>query len=271
MRAGMNLRNDPDRERATWQTLREHPGQGDARDQLILRYLPLVRYVAWRAAASGLGQVVDAEDLISYGTFGLIDAVDRYDLDRGVDFQHFAISRIHGSIIDELRKLDWAPRSVRFHVRLLENTIEAFEFEHGRGPTPMELATRLGWTLEEVYAVRRQSDDSQVVSLSAEEEMRDNHTGSRYSRHALEDLSASDPILNLEIATTRRLLAEAVTRLPTRERAVAAMYWREGLTLGEISERLQASQSWVCELYTKAAMLLKESLPGSIRDVTDVR
>lgn len=267
-------------EKQTWRALRA--GDTEAREQLIVRYLPLVRYVAWRVAARGVGGVVERDDLISYGTFGLIDAVDRFDPDRGVDFKHFAITRISGAIIDEIRCLDWAPRSVRSRVRRLQTAVEEFEADHLRAPGTAELADRLGWSSAEVSAVRREADDTQLLPLVAPSADEDAPGAERTRRHG-PDHTAEDPLLNIEVDGTRRLLAEAVTMLPVRERAVAAMYWRggtcpacgggqgpcarcggagsvSGLTLGEISRVLGVSQSWACELYTNAALMLRENL-----------
>lgn len=283
------LRNDPDREESLWRRLHRQPDspeRANAREQLILRYVVLVKYVAWRVAARGVGQMVDREDLMSYGMFGLIDAVDRYDPHRGVPFKDFAINRIHGAIIDELRSLDWAPRSVRFRVRALHNAIEQFEAAHQRRPTTSELADTLGWTTREVWEVRQHADDSQLSPLgeeAADDAAGFSEHGSDDKSHHREDITAADPVLNVEVETTRRLLAQAAAMLPARERAVAAMYWRggrcpdcgaaggacgrcggsgtvPGLTLGEISAVLGISQSWACQLYSNAATMLRENL-----------
>ena len=271
----------------TWTTFHHDPDprrRRDARERLIVSYLPLVEYVAWRVAARS--PQVERDDLVSYGTFGLMDAVDRFDPSRGVDFKHFAITRIHGSIIDELRALDWAPRSVRFRTRLLQSAVEAFEFQHQRSPTTQELAARLEWTPGEVATVRRQAHDSQMQSLGDEVSLDDDHGADNKSYHRA-DVTVDDPVLNVEIEIFRRLLAQAVTRLPTRERAVLTMYWRggvcprcqginypdkeccqrcesrgsvAGLTLGEIASVLSISQSWACELYSTATSMVLSNL-----------
>jgi RNA polymerase sigma factor for flagellar operon FliA len=227
-----------------------------ARDALILRYTSLVRYVASRMAAT-LPSSVERGDLISYGLFGLIDAIDKYDAGRGVRFETYAVTRIRGAMLDELRALDWAPRSVRARARWVARTREELAHRLERAPTDAEVAEELGWATEDVAAAERDGNDGYVSSLQSGDDQED---ASYYTSRAGEDVTVEDPVLSHEVDLTRRLLAKAMARLPERERVVVTLYFREGLTLSEIGSVLGVTESRVCQVYTNAALLIREDL-----------
>jgi RNA polymerase sigma factor for flagellar operon FliA len=226
-----------------------------ARDALILRYTSLVRYVASRMAAT-LPSSVERGDLISYGIFGLIDAIDKYDPSRGVRFETYAITRIRGAMLDELRALDWAPRSVRARARWVARTREELAHRLERTPTDAEVAEELGWTADDVVAAMRDGQDGYIAAM--QDARPDGETWEE--GRSTEDVTAEDPVLSHEVDLTRRLMAKAMARLPERERVVVTLYFREGLTLSEIGDVLGVTESRVCQVYTSAALLLREDL-----------
>lgn len=239
-----------------WSALRAgHVSGTQCREQLILRYTPLVRYVAWRVAAR-LADTVERQDLVSYGMFGLIDAIDRFDPGRGVKFESFATLRIQGAIIDELRALDWAPRSVRSRARWVATAREALQQRLHRRPTTAELAAELGWEPADVRAAEVDHEGSFITSLHEAGDDEDD----LHPREQIEDITAEDPALAAEVEMTRLVLAQALAGLPDRERAIARLYWVEGLSLGEAGRLLGISESWACQLYTNAALALRERL-----------
>ena len=230
----------------------------DSRDRLILNYSPLVKYVAGRVASS-LPQTVDTADLISYGIFGLIDAIEKYDLSRAIKFETYAIARIKGAIIDELRAMDWVPRSVRFKAREIEKAYADLESMLKRAPSEREVAERLGVSLAELHDVINQIS---FVSVLALDELL--AVGSDRGEHvSLMDTLAdrsTDPTTGLEGQETRGLLAAAINSLSEREKIVVTLYYFEGLTLAEIGDILGVTESRVCQIHTKAVGQLRLQL-----------
>lgn len=233
-------------------------GDRDAREKLILHYAPLVKYVASRVA-SGLPSSVDQHDLVSYGMFGLIDALEKFEPGRGNKFETYAIPRIKGAIIDELRAMDWVPRSVRFKARELEKAQADLEAMLKRQPSEEELADRLGMTRSELHEMVSQISFVSVLAL-------DEVVGSGSERGesvALIDTLADkgiDPAWGLESQETRGLLAAAINSLTEREKIVVTLYYFEGLTLAEIGEILGVTESRVCQIHTKAVGGLRGQL-----------
>ena len=229
-----------------------------ARERLILHYAPLVKYVASRVA-TGLPASVDQADLVSYGMFGLIDALEKFDLGRGNKFETYAIPRIKGAIIDELRAMDWVPRSVRFKAREIEKAYSDLESIHKRAPTETEVAARLGVTLRELHEVINQISFVQVVQLDEILSV-GNDRGEQVSLlDTLADRS-TDPTTSLEGQETRGMLAAAINSLSEREKIVVTLYYFEGLTLAEIGEILSLTESRVCQIHTKAVGQLRLQL-----------
>jgi RNA polymerase sigma factor for flagellar operon FliA len=228
------------------------------RERLILHYAPLVKYVASRVA-TGLPASVDQADLVSYGMFGLIDALEKFEPARGNKFETYAIPRIKGAIIDELRAMDWVPRSVRFKAREIEKAYANLESILKRAPTEKEIAERLGFTLRELHDVINQIS---FVSVLALDELLS--VGSdRGEQVSLLDTLADrgvDPTTGLEGQETRGLLAAAINSLSEREKIVVTLYYFEGLTLAEIGDVLGVTESRVCQIHTKAVGQLRLQL-----------
>lgn len=233
---------------------REYKTTGDAnlREQLILQYAPLVRYVAGRVGV-GLPASVEQGDLVSYGVFGLIDAIDKYDLERAIKFETYAINRIRGAIIDELRSFDWIPRSVRTKARDVERAIASLEARLQRTPTESEIANELGLDIPEL---RRVFSQVSFVHVAALDEMLGSaeHGESATLGERLEDERVDAPGDALDDEDTRQLLARVIHTLPEREQIVVTLYYYEGLTLAEIGLVLGVTESRICQLHTKAMM-----------------
>ena len=251
----------PDEMQALWREYRAKRNEA-VRDRLILTYAPLVKYVAGRLG-SGLPAHVDDEDLVSYGLLGLIGAIERYDPDRDVKFETYAIARIRGAIIDELRALDWVPRSVRSRARDIERAIAELEGKLGRVPTDEEIAGKLGITEEELNESLSEIGRSSIAALDELWTI----SGSGGDQVALidtiEDPEAPDPQGSLSQTELREAIADAIARLPEREKLVVTLYYYEELTLREIGEVLGVTESRVSQLHTKAILRLKARLSGS--------
>ena len=225
-------------------------GADAARERLILHYAPLVKYVASRVA-TGLPASVEQADLVSYGMFGLIDALQKFEPGRGNKFETYAIPRIKGAIIDELRAMDWVPRSVRFKQREIEKALADLEALHKRQPSERELADRLGISVGELHAVVTQISFVSVLALDETVSV----GADRGEQVSLIDTLADrglDPTLGVESQETRGLLAAAINSLSEREKIVVTLYYFEGLTLAEIGEILGVTESRVCQIHTKA-------------------
>jgi RNA polymerase sigma factor FliA len=230
----------------------------EAREKLILHYAPLVKYVASRVA-TGLPASVEQADLVSYGMFGLMDALGKFEPGRGNKFETYAIPRIKGAIIDELRAMDWVPRSIRFKAREIDKANADLEAMLKRQPTEKELAERLGITLRELHDVVSQIS---FVSVLALDEMV-SVGADRGEQVSLIDTLADkgiDPTQGVESQETRGLLAAAINDLSEREKIVVTLYYFEGLTLAEIGEILGVTESRVCQIHTKAVGVLRGQL-----------
>ena len=235
-------------------------GDQKLRDRLILTYAPLVKYVAGRLG-SGLPAHVDDEDLASYGLLGLIGAIERFDPTREVKFETYALGRIKGAIIDELRSLDWVPRSVRSRARQIERTIGELEAKLGRAPNDEEIAGKLGVSQEEfnndLFQISR-------TSISALDELWTvSGGGDQVSLiDTIEDTAGPSPTAALDETELREAMADAIDGLPEREKIVITLYYYEELTLREIGEVLGVTESRVSQLHTKAVLRLKARLSG---------
>lgn len=227
-------------------------GDQKARERLIVHYSPVVKYVAGRVAA-GLPQSVDQADLVSNGMFGLIDAIEKFDTERGFQFETYAIPRIRGAIIDEMRAFDWVPRSVRNKSRQIEQAISKFEAQHGRAPNDTELAESLEWTEAQLgNALQKIS----VAGLVAIEELSTNRSGEEILPDALL-AEGGNPVAALEDATNRKMLADALNRMGEREKVVVTLYYYEGLTMAEIGQVLGVTESRVCQIHAKAVLSMR--------------
>ena len=208
-----------------------------ARERLVLAYAPLVKYVAGRMS-SGLPSHVEEADLISYGLLGLISAIERFEPEREIKFETFAITRIKGSIIDELRSLDWVPRSVRTKAREIERANAKLEHELHRAPTDQEMADKLDVSVEEFQESLVRISNSSVVALDELWTVSDASGDQVSLLDTIQDPQALDPAMEMDTTEMKDRLADAIARLPEREKLVVALYYYENLTLREIGEVL---------------------------------
>ena len=234
------------------------------RDRLILTYAPLVKYVAGRLG-SGLPAHVDEGDLVSYGLLGLIGAIERYDPGRDVKFETYAIARIKGAIIDELRAMDWVPRSVRARARHIERAMAELEAKLHRAPTDEEIASKLGIETDELEESLTEISRSSIAALDELWTVSGSDGDQVALIDTIEDHEAPDPQSNLSHVEMKEAIADAIARLPEREKLVVTLYYYEELTLREIGEVLGVTESRVSQLHTKAILRLKARLAGSAR------
>jgi RNA polymerase sigma factor FliA len=246
---------------ALWHAYRRTKDQA-VRDRLILTYAPLVKYVAGRLG-SGLPAHVDDDDLISYGLLGLIGAIERYDPDRDVKFETYAIARIKGAIIDELRAMDWVPRSVRARAREIERAIAELEKKLMRAPTDEEIANQVGVTEDELNESLTEISRSSIAALDELWTISSSGGDQIALIDTIEDESGPDPQTALSETELKEAIGEAIARLPEREKLVVTLYYYEELTLREIGEVLGVTESRVSQLHTKAILRLKARLAGS--------
>ncbi|MDX1469143.1 MAG: FliA/WhiG family RNA polymerase sigma factor [Acidimicrobiia bacterium] len=237
-----------------WATFKAS-GDASARERLILHYSPLVKYVAGRVGA-GLPRSVDHNDLASYGLFGLIDAIDKFDLERGFKFETYAINRIKGAILDELRALDWVPRSVRSRARQIETGMAELEHRLQRTPTEEELADHVEMDVDDLRGSLAEIGRSGIAALD-EFVSSDSATS---MGEMIADPTGVSPESQFQAEETRRGLVDAINRLPSRDRLVVTLYYYEGMTLAEIGEVLGVTESRVCQIHAKTMMSLRNRL-----------
>ena len=245
-----------------WRTYRRSRDQA-LRDRLILTYAPLVKYVAGRLG-SGLPAHVDEGDLVSYGLLGLIAAIERYDPDRDVKFETYAIARIKGSILDELRAMDWVPRSVRSRAREIERAMTELESKLGRAPNDEEISAKVGITIEELENSLTDISRSSIAALDELWTVSGSGGDTIALIDTIEDTQGPEPQSAFAQTEMREAIADAISRLPEREKLVITLYYYEDLTLREIGEVLGVTESRVSQLHTKAILRLKARLGGSM-------
>lgn len=249
---------DVDPVEALWSA---YKGEGSrwARDQLIVHFVPLVSTVAGRIA-SRLPSSVDQGDLVSYGTFGLIDAIEKYETDRAVRFETYASSRIRGAILDELRAMDWVPRSVRSKSRAIDKTYAELEAELSRRPTQVEVADRMGLTSAELSGALAQVATGSVAALDEVMTSSDSSAGGQPLSERLADDGAADPLGEVESQETSHLLARAIEMLSERERLVVVLYYFERRTLAQIGQVLGVTESRISQIHNAAVGRLRTSM-----------
>jgi len=251
-----------DETQALWREYTQKRDQA-TRDRLILTYAPLVKYVAGRLG-SGLPAHVDENDLVSYGLLGLIGAIERFDPNRDIKFETYAIARIKGSIIDELRAMDWVPRSVRSRARDIERAIGELERKLHRAPTDEEISEKLGVTTDELNDSLTEIGRSSIAALDELWTISSGGGGDQVALiDTIEDTAGPEPQSELAQTELKEALGEAIARLPEREKLVVTLYYYEELTLREIGEVLGVTESRVSQLHTKAILRLKARLAGS--------
>ncbi|MFP5309021.1 MAG: RNA polymerase sigma factor WhiG [Actinomycetes bacterium] len=250
---------DPDVKRL-WERYRDTQDPG-LREQLILQYAPLVKYVAGRVGV-GMPSNVEHADLVSYGMFGLMDAIDKFDVDKGFKFETYAITRVKGAIIDELRSIDWVPRSVRSKARRIEQAIARLEARLHRTPTDEELAAELDVTMGELETMLEKVSLTNMVALDAALDVGD---GDRIAIvDTLQDTNVAMPEESFDDVETKQLLRDTITRLSEREQTVLALYYFEGMTLAQIGDVLGVTESRICQIHTKAVLSLRTKLSERI-------
>jgi RNA polymerase sigma factor for flagellar operon FliA len=233
-----------------------------ARERLVVAYSPLVKYVAGRMS-SGLPAHVEEADLISYGLIGLINAIERFDLAREIKFETYAIPRIRGAIIDELRSLDWVPRSVRARAREIERANTKLEHKLQRAPTDDEMSHELGITVDEFQESLVQISNSTIAALDELWSVSDSSGDSVSLLDTLHDPDAPNPEQVVDATELKDRVADAIARLPEREKLVIALYYYENLTLREIGEVLGVTESRISQLHTKAVLRLRGHLQAA--------
>jgi len=245
---------------------RRYKSSGDerARERLVVAYSPLVKYVSGRMA-SGLPAHVDEADLISYGLVGLISAISRFELEREIKFETYAITRIKGAIIDELRSLDWVPRSVRARARAIERANAKLENKLQRAPTDEEMAVALDMSVQEFQDALVQISNSTVAALDEMWTVSDASGDQVSLLDTLHDPGAPDPAAVMDQTDLKDRMADAIARLPEREKLVIALYYYENLTLREIGEVLGVTESRISQLHTKAVLRLRGRLTDEDR------
>ncbi len=227
------------------------------KQELVLDHLPLVKYIAGRLAVK-LPPAVDREDLESYGIFGLLEAVEKYNPDLGVNFKTYAGSRIRGAMIDEIRKLNWLPRTTWQKIQQVNSTREKLQGEYGKQVTNEVLARALGISLAELYKLAGQTCALSMVSL---DETLGMSGGEEVRRgNLIRDPDSPDPLDVLMKEEGREILVRALNGLSERDRTVLALYYQEGLTLKEIGRVLEVSESRVCQLHTRALERVRDRL-----------
>ncbi|MCE9634230.1 MAG: FliA/WhiG family RNA polymerase sigma factor [Planctomycetes bacterium] len=229
------------------------------RNQLVERYLPIVRFVAERLATT-LPSFVEVDDLASMGIFGLLDAIERFDPKMGVKFKTYAMNRIRGSILDELRSLDWVPRLVRIKATKMDRACRELEAELGRQPTFFEMSQRLGMGFDEYHSMIEGGSATGIISLSEEwADQEDNHGNSKID--LLEDDNPTGtPMHEMQLKDIREVIANHLTE---KERIIVTLYYYEGLSMKEIAKVLNLTESRICQIHGKVVERLKEQLDRS--------
>ncbi|NJD02282.1 MAG: FliA/WhiG family RNA polymerase sigma factor [Ruminiclostridium sp.] len=224
------------------------------RETLILEYSHLIKFIAGRLNIY-FGSNVEYDDLMGFGVFGLIDAIDKLDVNKGVKFETYASLRIRGSIIDSIRELDWVPRSLRQKSKELEKAYWEIENELGHSASDIEISEKLGISIEEFHALLNEVNVSSMVSL--EDFLEQNYEiGADVPNMNREDR----PELQAELGELKDILGEAINKLPEKEKTVLSLYYYEELTLKEISAIMKVSESRISQLHTKAIMRLRGKL-----------
>lgn len=231
-------------------------GSARARDELIVHYAPLVKYVAARVAI-GLPNNVDQEDLASAGILGLMEAVNKFEPDRGFKFESYAAARIRGAIIDDLRSLDWVPRSVRSQARRVEEALSKLQDKLGRTPTDEEVAEEMDVTVRKLHSIYAKVSTILFVSLDRLMSVGDKGDSGMSLVDTLVDTKAEDPLASVEEKEMKQFLVKAIAGLPERERTAITLYYYEGLSLAEISQVVGVSQARISQMNAKSVMTFR--------------
>lgn len=244
-------------EEKLWQAYSKEKDE-EIREYFIEKYSPLVKYVAGKIS-TGMPQSVEFDDLISYGVFGLLDAIGKFDIARAIKFKTYAMTRIRGAIFDELRSIDWIPRSIRQKAKQMEQIISDLENKLGRPVEDEEIAKEMGITVEELQELMLQVSGTTVVSLNDIWYLGDDNDEVSIIE-TLESPSTMNPDILVEKEEIKDIIVEAIKKLPDKEKKVIVLYYYEDLTLKEIGQVLDVTESRVSQLHTKAIMRLRGRL-----------
>ena len=235
------------------------------REDFIKQYAPLVKYVAGKVAV-GMPHNVEFDDLVGFGVFGLLDAIDKFDPDKNVKFKTYAVTRIRGAIFDELRSIDWVPRSVRQKTREVEDAIGSLEARLGRTASDQEIAKAMGLSEEDYLKTLQKISGTSMLSINEVW-----YSGDDNDRVSIGDSIESPASLNPEVIAERdeirRVIVEAINELPEKEKKILVLYYFEDLTLKEIGQVLEVTESRVSQLHTKAIMRLRFRLRSGPRGI----
>ncbi|MAJ61137.1 MAG: FliA/WhiG family RNA polymerase sigma factor [bacterium TMED88] len=233
----------------------------DLKDQIVLEHTALIKYIVNRIAVR-LPSHIDLDDLYSTGVIGLIDAIEKYDPEKNCKFKTYAEFRIKGAILDQLRSLDWVPRSVRQKSRKLERAYGEIEQRLGRAATDDEVADSLGLEIDKFHTMLNQVRGISMVNL--EEVRGSNSDGDRTGTFAdiIEDVHSENPFASLKLLETKNVISDTIGLLPEKERLVVSLYYYEDLNMKEIGGILGITESRVCQIHTKAVMRLRSKLKG---------
>ena len=244
-------------EKEIWRNYRD-TGDQSIRDAIVKQYAPLVKYVAGKVSV-GMPQSVDFDDLVGFGVFGLFDAIEKFDPGKHVKFKTYAVTRIRGAIFDELRSIDWVPRSVRQKTREIDETVQHLEARLGRSATDDEVAGEMGMSLEQYNQMMLKVSGTSMLSLNDVW-----YTGEDNDKISIvESIEAPNSLRPDAIAEKdemRRVIVEAINDLPEKEKKVLVLYYYEDLTLKEIGKVLDVTESRISQLHTKAISRLRGKL-----------
>jgi len=228
------------------------------REHFVNQYAPLVKYVAGKIAI-GMPQNVDFDDLVGYGVFGLLDAIEKFDPEKDIKFKTYAVTRIRGAIFDELRSIDWVPRSVRQKAKELERIIGRLETRLGRSATDDEIAQDLGIEVKELHTLILKISGASILSLSDVWYVGD-ESDKVSVMESIESPKSLNPDIIVERQEIKNIIVQAISELPDKEKKVLILYYYEDLTLKEIGEVLQVTESRISQLHTKAILRLRSKL-----------
>jgi RNA polymerase sigma factor for flagellar operon FliA len=228
------------------------------RDAFIRQYAPLVKYVAGKVAAS-MPNTVEFEDLVGFGVFGLLDAIEKFDPDKNVKFKTYAVTRIRGAIFDELRSIDWVPRSVRQKTKEIEDAVVNLEAKLGRPVSDQEIASSMGVSEDEFMKTMLKISSTSVLSLNDVWYSGDDADKISIGE-SIESPSSMNPDATVEREEVKRVIVQAINELPEKEKKVLVLYYYEDLTLKEIGQVLEVTESRVSQLHTKAILRLRAKL-----------
>ena len=244
-------------EDALWKEFKKNSSAA-LRDKIIRKYMPLVKYVAGKVSV-GLPASMEFDDLVGFGQFGLLDAISKYDLDKKVKFKTYAVTRIRGAIFDEMRQLDWVPRSVRQKSREIEDTISGLESRLSRPATDEEIAKEMNLSVEEYQHTVMKISGTSVLSLN------DVWYSGDDSDHlsigdSIESPQSLNPDVQVEREEIRKVIIQAINELPEKEKMVIVLYYHEDLTFKEIGQVLDVSESRISQLHSNANLHLRAKL-----------